>query len=54
MDESDFLYWRDHFGEALGSGAGAGSAAPVLEPSTLAFLLMAALTMLAQRSWRPY
>jgi hypothetical protein len=27
VDESDFLYWRSHFGETLGSGAGSGAAA---------------------------
>ena len=26
VDESDFLYWRTHFGETLGNGAGAGAA----------------------------
>jgi len=40
VDESDFLYWRDHFGEALGSGAGSGAAA-VPESASLALLLMA-------------
>jgi hypothetical protein len=34
VDESDFIYWRAHFGESLGSGAGAaqGSAQSVPEP----------------------
>ena len=27
VDESDFLYWRAHFGETLGAGSGAGQAA---------------------------
>ncbi len=48
VDESDFLYWRAHFGETLGSGA--GSAAPVPEPSTLAILLMGTLTILYRRA----
>jgi len=33
VDESDFLYWRDHFGEVLGSGAGAGTLTAVPEPA---------------------
>lgn len=33
VDETDFLYWRAHFGETLGSGAGAGQVA-VPEPAT--------------------
>jgi len=33
VDETDFLYWRAHFGESLGSGAGAGQVA-VPEPAT--------------------
>jgi PEP-CTERM motif len=36
VGEDDFLYWRSHFGEALGSGVGAVSAAPVPEPATVA------------------
>jgi len=39
VDESDFLYWRDHFGESLGSGAGSASAA-VPEPSSALLLLI--------------
>jgi uncharacterized protein YkwD len=34
VDESDFLYWRAHFGETLGSGAGSPSPAAVPEPAT--------------------
>jgi hypothetical protein len=41
VDESDFLYWRAHFGDTLGSGAGASSGA-VPEPTSLAMLLAAA------------
>jgi len=50
VDESDFLYWRAHFGELLGSGSGAGSAA-IPEPSTAALLFIAitSLGCLAQR-----
>jgi len=35
VDESDFLYWRAHFGQSLGAGAGAGQrqAAGESEPS---------------------
>ena len=44
VDESDFAYWRDHFGETLGGGSGAGSAAasPIPEPATLSLAVCAA------------
>ena len=37
VDETDFLYWRDHFGESLGSGAGrqAGRRARAVEPRAI-------------------
>jgi len=37
VDETDFAYWRDHFGSTTGSGAGGGSlaASSVPEPSSL-------------------
>ena len=41
VDETDFLYWRAHFGETLGSGAGAGQTA-VPEPATLTLMILAA------------
>jgi len=41
IDASDFLYWRAHFGESLGSGAGAGQTA-VPEPATLTLMILAA------------
>ena len=41
VDESDFTYWRSHFGESLGSGAGASSAA-VPEPTTIWMMSLAA------------
>jgi len=44
VDESDFLYWRDHFGEALGSGGGSGSAASVPEPSSILLLMAGVLS----------
>jgi PEP-CTERM motif len=50
VDEDDFLFWRAHFGEALGSGAGAGQAA-VPEPSSLA-LLSIGLPLLVWRNSR--
>jgi len=34
VDESDFLYWRNHFGESAGGGSGASVLAGVPEPST--------------------
>lgn len=40
VDETDFVYWRDHYGESLGSGAGSGSAA-VPEPSSALLALLA-------------
>lgn len=48
VDESDFLSWRDHFGESLGSGAGAGQAA-VPEPSAVVLLLLGLPVLLADR-----
>jgi GH35 family endo-1,4-beta-xylanase len=39
VDESDFSYWRAHFGETAGSGAGANAAA-VPEPASAALLLL--------------
>jgi T5SS/PEP-CTERM-associated repeat protein len=38
IDESDFDYWRAHFGETLGNEAGAGAAAAVPEPATIVTL----------------
>lgn len=40
VDERDFTYWRAHFGDSLGNGAGAGSVAPVPEPATLVMMLL--------------
>jgi hypothetical protein len=48
VDESDFLYWRAHFGETLGSGSGAGQAAGP-EPSALAILLTGTLAIVLRR-----
>lgn len=51
VDESDYLYWRDHFGETLGSGAGQGSRSPAVpEPGSLALLLCGGLTAAAART----
>jgi hypothetical protein len=47
VDESDFEYWRAHFGETLGSGA--SSAAVVPEPATHVMLLIATLAILTRR-----
>ena len=48
VDETDFAYWRDHFGELLGSGAGeaASAAVPVPEPATLVLAAFAATLLL--------
>jgi T5SS/PEP-CTERM-associated repeat protein/autotransporter-associated beta strand protein len=48
VDEDDFLYWRDHFGETFGGGG--GSAAAVPEPNTLAILFVGSILGLA--AWR--
>jgi GH35 family endo-1,4-beta-xylanase len=45
VDESDFYYWRDHFGETLEDGAGAGSAAAVPEPAGALLLLLGSLAL---------
>jgi PEP-CTERM motif len=60
VDESDFLYWRDHFGQSLGGGAGSArrggsstaaspSQAAVPEPNTLAMLCVGSILGLAAR-----
>jgi Domain of unknown function (DUF4886) len=41
VDESDFLYWRAHFGESLSGGSGSSSFSLVPEPSTLSHLFLA-------------
>jgi GDSL-like Lipase/Acylhydrolase len=48
VDESDFLYWRAHFGESLGGGAGAGAAslAAVPEPSSYRLVVLGAMACL--------
>jgi hypothetical protein len=48
VSESDFIYWRDHFGETLGSGAGLANAA-VPEPSNYVLILCALCAALAAR-----
>jgi hypothetical protein len=54
VDESDFLYWRAHFGQSLGSGAGLvqglSSSAAVPEPATCVDLLLGTLIFLSRRS----
>jgi phospholipase/lecithinase/hemolysin len=51
VDESDFLYWRTHFGESLGGGASAGEIAPtaVPEPATGPIFFVTLLVGLAGR-----
>lgn len=51
-DNGDFTYWRDHFGETMGSGAGAGSAAAVPEPGCFVLLVMASAGMALARRRR--
>jgi T5SS/PEP-CTERM-associated repeat protein len=45
VDESDFLYWRAHFGETapIGSGSGAGT---VPEPTSISLFCLAAVLLL--------
>jgi hypothetical protein len=45
VDETDFDYWRAHFGETAGSGAVADSAAAVPEPSTVMLFLVGTLVV---------
>jgi autotransporter-associated beta strand protein len=56
VDESDFLYWRDHFGETLGSGSGAtgsaSAAAAVPEPATIGLALVGLLPLVGRRTKR--
>ena len=40
VDESDFSYWRAHFGQSLGSGAGADENAAVPEPASALLLML--------------
>lgn len=42
VDETDFTYWRTHFGEVLVGGVGAVSSAPIPEPASVALALVAA------------
>lgn len=46
VDETDFTYWRAHFGELLGSGAGEAASAAVPEPTTLVLAAFAAALLL--------
>jgi hypothetical protein len=48
VSESDFTYWREHFGAT--SGAGAGSASVVPEPGTFGMMLVAAMLLVGR--WR--
>jgi hypothetical protein len=46
VDESDFAYWRDHFGESMNSGAGTGaSLAAVPEPSSGGMIALGAVAV---------
>ena len=51
VDESDFDYWRTHFGETMGAGAGSGSAV-VPEPTSLSLFSVLAMCLFGARSWR--
>jgi serralysin len=43
VDQDDFLYWRDHFGDSSGGGSGALASAPVPEPGSLGLLAAGSL-----------
>jgi hypothetical protein len=54
VDESDFLYWRTHFGESLDSGSGATAGLPssevaVPEPAGAILIAMGALLIVRLR-----
>jgi hypothetical protein len=51
VDESDFVYWRDHFGDVPGSGAGSASAV-VPEPASGLLLLVGAVLLCVTRRGR--
>lgn len=50
VDETDFEYWRDHFGESLGAGAGEAASATVPEPGS-ALLVAQLLCLLLATAW---
>jgi hypothetical protein len=45
VDEADFDFWRERFGDSLGSGAGATAERAVPEPATAILMSIAALWM---------
>jgi PEP-CTERM motif len=53
VNEDDFLYWRDHYGESSGgAGSGAAAAALVPEPGTLGLLAAGSLGLVVMRCLR--
>jgi len=51
VDESDFLYWRAHFGETAPFGAGSG-AGTVPEPTSQVLMLLGILVTAKSCNWR--
>ena len=49
VDESDFEYWRDHFGDTLGSGSGQGLAG-VPEPASISLAALCLLMVFVKGS----
>lgn len=49
VDENDFLYWRDHFGETMGSGAGSVALASVPEPASWGLVLVGVVAFAGTR-----
>ena len=49
VDETDFIYWRDHYGDTFNIGTGAGLAIAVPEPTGIDLAFIASLVILFYR-----
>src|SRR5262249_34902769 len=52
VDQADYNIWRANFGKPGGSGAGAGIAASVPEPTALTLMLLSGLYICGRRGHR--